>query len=157
MQNCGSWAGVNFYRTELCSHLSQHGSCWWPGAHWHQVICNHHADVGQWDYVTHQDAGGPHITRNARSISFFMVIPNLLILCYFLFLVMEIIVHYLLLLCRDLFVNVPNQWETMLHFNIVSLWLGAVTKWSLIMKLWGCGINDKWYEWCTIKCCLIWQ
>ena len=33
--------------------------------------------------------------------------------------------------CRDHFVNVPNQWETTLHCNIVSYWLGAFTKRSL--------------------------
>ena len=32
---------------------------------------------------------------------------------------------------RDHFVNVPSQWETMLHCNVISHWLGAFTKWSL--------------------------
>ena len=32
---------------------------------------------------------------------------------------------------RDYFVNGPSQWETTLHCNIVSHWLGAYTKWSL--------------------------
>ena len=31
----------------------------------------------------------------------------------------------------DHFVYVPNQWEMMLHSNIVSHWLGAYIKWSL--------------------------
>ena len=32
---------------------------------------------------------------------------------------------------RDHFVLAPNQWETMLQYNIISHWLGAFTKWSL--------------------------
>ena len=32
---------------------------------------------------------------------------------------------------RDHFVNVLSQWETTLHCNVVSHWLGAYTKWSL--------------------------
>ena len=31
----------------------------------------------------------------------------------------------------DTFVYAPSQWETTLHCNIVSHWLGAYTKWSL--------------------------
>ena len=33
---------------------------------------------------------------------------------------------------RDHPVNVPGQWEMTLHSNIVSHWLGALTKWSLV-------------------------
>ena len=33
---------------------------------------------------------------------------------------------------RDHFVYVPSQWETTLQCNVVSHWLGAYTKWSLI-------------------------
>ena len=32
---------------------------------------------------------------------------------------------------RDRFVFAPSQWETTLHCNVVSHWLGAYTKWSL--------------------------
>ena len=32
---------------------------------------------------------------------------------------------------RDHFVCTPSQWETALHCNAVSHWLGAYTKWSL--------------------------
>ena len=32
---------------------------------------------------------------------------------------------------RDHFVYAPSHWETMLHCNVVSHWLGAYTKWSL--------------------------
>ena len=32
---------------------------------------------------------------------------------------------------RDHFVYPPSQWETTLHCNVVSHWLGAYTKWSL--------------------------
>ena len=35
-------------------------------------------------------------------------------------------------LYRDRFVYVLSQWETTLHCNIVSHWLGAYTKWSLL-------------------------
>ena len=31
----------------------------------------------------------------------------------------------------DHFVHAPSQWETMLHCNIVSQWLGVYTKWSV--------------------------
>ena len=33
--------------------------------------------------------------------------------------------------CRVHFVYAPSQWETTLHCNVVSHWLGAYTKWSL--------------------------
>ena len=36
-------------------------------------------------------------------------------------------------ICRDHFVNVPSQWKTTLHCNVVSHWLGAYTNWSLYM------------------------
>ena len=32
---------------------------------------------------------------------------------------------------RDHFVNAPSQWETTLHCNVVSHWLGAFIKWSV--------------------------
>ena len=32
---------------------------------------------------------------------------------------------------RDLFVYATSQWETTLHCNVVSHWLGAYTKWTL--------------------------
>ena len=35
---------------------------------------------------------------------------------------------------RDYFVNVPSQWETTLQCNVVSHWLGAFTKWSLLLQ-----------------------
>ena len=35
-------------------------------------------------------------------------------------------------ICRDNFLHTPSQWETMLYCNIISHWLGAYTKWSLI-------------------------
>ena len=34
---------------------------------------------------------------------------------------------------RDHFVCALSQWETTLHCNVVSHWLGAYTKWSLIL------------------------
>ena len=34
---------------------------------------------------------------------------------------------------RGHFVYAPSQWETTLQCNVVSHWLGAFTKWSLIM------------------------
>ena len=39
---------------------------------------------------------------------------------------------YQLRLCRDDFVYVFGQWETLLHCNVTSHWQGAYTKWSLI-------------------------
>ena len=33
--------------------------------------------------------------------------------------------------CQGYFVYVPSYWETTLHCNVVSHWLGACTKWSL--------------------------
>ena len=33
---------------------------------------------------------------------------------------------------QGLFVNVPSQWETALHCNVVFHWLGAYAKWSLV-------------------------
>ena len=38
-------------------------------------------------------------------------------------------------LSRDYSVYVPSQWETTLHCNVVSHWLGAYTKWSLYMYM----------------------
>ena len=35
------------------------------------------------------------------------------------------------IVCRDHFVNVPNQWEMTLHCNVICHWQGAYTKWSL--------------------------
>ena len=40
-----------------------------------------------------------------------------------------------------MFVYAPSQWETALHCNVISHWLGAYTKWSLFMILsckWSC-------------------
>ena len=36
---------------------------------------------------------------------------------------------------RDHFVYVPSQWETTLHCNVVSHWLGAYTKWFLLTSI----------------------
>ena len=35
--------------------------------------------------------------------------------------------------CKDHFVYAPSQWDTTLHYNVVSNWRGAYTKWSLGM------------------------
>ena len=34
---------------------------------------------------------------------------------------------------RDHFVYAPSQWETTLQCNVVSHWLGAFTKWALLL------------------------
>ena len=34
--------------------------------------------------------------------------------------------------CRDHFVYAPSQWEMTLQWNVVSHWLGAYSKWSLL-------------------------
>ena len=36
---------------------------------------------------------------------------------------------------RDHFVHAPSQWETVLHCNIISPWLGKYTKWFLVIML----------------------
>ena len=36
---------------------------------------------------------------------------------------------------RDHFVYAPSQWETTLQCNVVSHWLGALTKWSLYIDI----------------------
>ena len=41
-------------------------------------------------------------------------------------------------LCTDHFVFASSQWEMMLHCNVISHWLGAYTKWTL---LWRTGNN----------------
>ena len=43
---------------------------------------------------------------------------------------------------RDHFVYAPNQWETTLHCNFVSHWLGTYTKWSLD-QWWICSCHEK--------------
>ena len=40
--------------------------------------------------------------------------------------------HVLCTSSRDRFVYAPSQWETALHCNAVSHWLGAYTDWSLL-------------------------
>ena len=40
-------------------------------------------------------------------------------------------------LFRDPFVNAPSQWKTMLQCNVVSHWLGTLTKWFLQIHLTG--------------------
>ena len=71
----------------------------------HPSRCN----SGQWA-VMH---GLPWPTRPCRLLSFFSVVSRDT--------------------CRDHFVYVPSQWETTLHCNVVSHWLGTYTKWSLYM------------------------
>ena len=39
---------------------------------------------------------------------------------------------YFTYVCRDHFVNAPSQWKMMLHCKVLSHWLGASTKWSLV-------------------------
>ena len=42
-------------------------------------------------------------------------------------------------ICRDHFVYVPSQWETTLHCNVVSHWLGAYTERSpMCTSVWLC-------------------
>ena len=40
----------------------------------------------------------------------------------------------LLLIMQGSFCHAASQWETALHCNVVSHWLGAYTEWSLIMR-----------------------
>ena len=46
----------------------------------------------------------------------------------------DIIWHHLWSV-RDHFVFAPSQWEMMSQCNVVSHWLGAYTKWSLVSEL----------------------
>ena len=43
----------------------------------------------------------------------------------------DIEIHIIKIRLRDYFVNVPSQWDMVLHCNVISHWLGANTKWSL--------------------------
>ena len=47
-------------------------------------------------------------------------------------------------LLRDHFVYVSSQWETMLHSNVTSHWLGAYTKWSLFTVWCNIYITGPW-------------
>ena len=66
------------------------------------------------------------------------------------------------LMTREHFVNVPSQWETMLHHNSFSHWLGTYKKWSLNdlaglsvwvetvfswMKMYEFWLRFHWSEW----------
>ena len=44
---------------------------------------------------------------------------------------------------RDHFVYVPSQWETLLC-NVVSHWLGAYTKWSLVIEIICISVKCAW-------------
>ena len=46
------------------------------------------------------------------------------------------------ILCHH-YVYVPSQWETMLHCNVVSHWLGAYTEWSLLFNKQKWELTDK--------------
>ena len=49
---------------------------------------------------------------------------------------------------KDCFVNVPSLWETALHCNIVSHWLGTYTKWSLNTYVFLCRFSQcEFTEW----------
>ena len=45
------------------------------------------------------------------------------------------------MLDRDRFVYAPSQWEMPLECNVVSHWLGAYMKWSLL-DIWQLSITD---------------
>ena len=73
---------------------------------------------------------------------------------------------------RDNFVYAPGQWETTLHCNAVSHWLGSYTKWSMndenklsaifndytvyfikkVLAIWFC-ISPTWYRWNSNEGC----
>ena len=50
-----------------------------------------------------------------------------------------VLIRYDCNISKDHFVNAPSQWEVTLHCNVVSLWLGAFTKWSLYL----CDVNPS--------------
>ena len=47
---------------------------------------------------------------------------------------------------KDRFMYAASQWETTLHSNVVSHWLGAYTKWPLWFDELSCFISmhEKW-------------
>ena len=49
---------------------------------------------------------------------------------------------------RDHFVSAPSQWETTLHCNVVSHWLGAYTKWFL----WHNFFLNRWVLYLRYSC-----
>ena len=51
------------------------------------------------------------------------------------------------------FVNASSQWETTLHCNVVSHWLGAFTKWSLVFGyfLWGVMITYPCHKYMFVE------
>ena len=56
--------------------------------------------------------------------------------------------------CRDHFVHAPSQWETMLHFNVVSHWLGAYAKYSLSMAT----VQEKgWFSFLLVSVVCLWM
>ena len=63
---------------------------------------------------------------------------------------------------RDHFVYVPSQWETTLHCNVVSYWLGAYTKWSLswhplLYHTLHCFSESKFLCWSSTNFCICQQ
>ena len=54
---------------------------------------------------------------------------------------------------RDHFVYAPSKWETKLHCNVISHWLGAYTKWSLLVEVMACHyLTTCWIRSRTIWC-----
>ena len=65
------------------------------------------------------------------------------------------------IIIRDHFMSAPHQWETMLQCNVISHWLGAYTKRSLVLilayslpdhlKLWYLPCKIPWFPWGRIS------
>ena len=49
---------------------------------------------------------------------------------------------------RDHFSYAPSQWETTLHCNVVSHWLGAYTKWTLEWLTFADNISNERFGFC---------
>ena len=47
--------------------------------------------------------------------------------------VCDTVVILVVFIYRDYFECAPNQWQMAIHFNILSHWLGAYTKWALCL------------------------
>ena len=91
----------------------------------HNVITN---VIAKWlnmlvyGFIHHGEQTGATMTSWFQVITDFIVTLHWLLKCVFVVYTWQI---------RDHFVHAPSQWETTLHSNVVSHWLGAYTKWSL--------------------------
>ena len=127
-------------------HLGQHYFRWWLVASQHQTISWTNVDLssvrscGIHMWALFKKYLYIPISKTRWKIAFVKKNPDLpganalqqLVCCNNHSFILYLFVVDIGLLSRDHFVNVPSQWETMLQCNIVSHWLGAYTKSSLL-------------------------